>query len=471
MVKLEILRVVLAFLLGILLTSGCGSVMTKHTFYEPITDSVKKQRYAAAVQKIEAAKAGNQYEEKDRLLYYIDSGIANHYALNHGLSTEKLSLAEDAAEELFTKSIIRAAASLALNDNILEYAGEDYEILYTNLLKALNFLAENDFDEAFVEIRRSNEKLDLLEMKYKDAAERFKNSAKDDTLDVNKHLSYEIEMVRFNNDAFARYLSMHMYAAEGRLDDARIDYDMLVDAFESQPHIYDFKTPDVKYQAKKKPLISFVALAGLSPVKEAMNLRIRTDKNLQLIQVLYTDGPKKNAEYGHLVFPVKEDYYFKFSLPRMVSRPSQIDQIKVWNGENYIGELQLIEDVGNVAEETFKAKKSLVYFRTIARAIVKGLAAHKMKSDIDKKNAGSIGGWLMKAAVDVGTDVIENADLRCAHLMPGKVYVGDFEIEPGTYNFTIQFLGKNGELINSQTIDNYVVKTRGWNLVEAFSLN
>jgi hypothetical protein len=262
-----------------------------------------------------------------------------------------------------------------------------------------------------------------------------------------------------------------MYAAEGLYDDARIDYDMLVNAFKTQPHIYDFKMPDVKYRSEKFPIISFVALAGLSPVKEAMNLRIRTDKDLQLIQVLYTDGPKKNAEYSHLPFPVKEDYYFKFSIPHMVSRPSRIDRIQVWEGENYIGELQLIEDIGNVAEETFKAKRSLIYFRTIARAIVKGLAAHKMKADIDKKNAGTIGGWLMKAAVDIGTDVIENADLRCAHLLPGKVYVGDFEIAPGTYNFAIQFLGKNGEPINCQKIENYEVKTRGWNLIEVFSLN
>jgi len=471
MVRYRGIGIIYVFLLFIIIITGCGSMMTKHAFYEPIIEDVQSQRFAAAIQKIEKAKDQDEYEKKDRLLYYIDSGIAHHYAQNYDTSIAKLTLAEDAAEELFTKSISRAAASLALNDNVLEYSGEDYEILYTNLIKALDFLANDDFDGAFVETRRSNQKLELLEMKYKNAADQFKNSAQDDTLNVNEHLSYEIEKVRFNNDAFARYLSMHMYAAEGKYDDALIDYNMLIDAFQSQPHIYDFRPPPVKYQSADKTILSFVALAGLSPVKEAVNLRIRTDKDLQLVQVLYTDGPNKDAEYGHLPFPVKVDYYFKFSLPHMVQRPSMISRVTVWQGDEWLGDLNLLEDIDKVAEETFQAKKSLIYFRTIARAIVKGLAAHKVKQKIDNKNAGTIGGWLMKAAVDVGSDIIENADLRCAHFLPGKIYVGDFEIEPGTYDFTIDFFNYNNELVSRKIIENYEVKTTGWNLVEAFSLH
>jgi len=451
--------------------SGCGSVMTKHKFYEPITKDLRGHEYEAAVQKIEAAKQDNRYEKKDRMLYYLDAGFANHYALHYDTSIVKLSLAESSAEDLFTKSVSRAAASLALNDNILEYSGEDYEILYTNLFNALNYLAKNEFDDAFVEIRRANEKLDLLERKYAKAAEEFKSSAEDDTLDVNANLSYEIEKVRFNNDAFARYLSMHIYAADGKFDDAKIDYNSLTEAFHTQPHIYDFALPKVQYYADSGAVLSFVALAGMAPVKESLGLRIRTDKDLDLVQVLYTDGAKKDTEYGNIPFPVSQDYYFKFSLPQLMPQPSLITGVKVWADDQYLGELSLIEDVSKVAEETFKAKRSLIYFRTIARAIVKGLAAHEAKQEIDDKSNNALAGWLMKAAVDVGTDIIENADLRCTHLLPGKIYVGDFEIQPGTYDFTIEFIGANGETINRRTIPNYQVYKSGWNMIEAFSLN
>ena len=453
--------------------SGCGSVATKHKFYEPITADLKARKYSDAVVKVDAALADKKYSKKDRLLYYIDAGMTKHYAGMYNPSNEKLTMAEDAAEELFTKSVSRAAASLLLNDNVLEYSGEDYEILYTNLVKALNYLYLGMFDGAFVEIRRANEKLNLLEQKYASTAEQYSKVADDDTLNVNKNINYDIEKVRFNNDAFARYLSMHIYAADGQMDDARIDYDFLVDAFKSQPHIYNFSLPDVKYkpESNELSLLSVVALTGLSPNKEAVNLRIRTDKDLQLVQVLYTDGARKGSEYGHIAFPVEEDYYFKFSLPQIVPRPSVIKTVKIKANSQYLGELQLIEDVSQVASETFKAKQSLIYFRSIARSIVKGLLAHKAKQKIEKETGGGLGGWLAKAAVDIGTDVIENADLRCSQLLPGKIYVGDFDIAPGVYNLTIEFIGLNGNIAYTRDIPGFKVAKNKFNLVEVVELN
>jgi len=453
-------------LLCLFLSVGCGSVATKKAFYDPIIAELRDDNFDTAVQKIEKAKADNKYAEKDRFLYYIDAGLANHYASRFDDSNLKLTQAEDAADELFTKSISKAAASLLLNDNILEYAGEDYEILYSNLIKALNYIAVDDFDGAFVEIRRANEKLNLLEQKYSDVSRRFEEGSLHDTVRVD--IGYKAKRVRFNNDAFARYLSMHVYAAEGKMDDAKLDYDLLRSAFREQPHIYDFEVPDIKYFSEGKEILSVVALAGLAPVKEALNLRIRTDKDLDLVQVLYTDPWRKDSEYGHLPIPVSEDYYFKFSIPQIVPRPSYISRIRVFVDSELVGELRLLEDVGKVAEETFEAKKSLIYLRTVARAVAKGLAAHKAKK---KADTGGLKGWLKKAAVDVATDVSENADLRCSRLLPGKIYVGDFEIEPGTYDLTVEFLDADGDLVSATDVYEYRVFKNALNLIEVFSLN
>ena len=453
-------------LVCLVLFVGCSSVTTQKAFYEPIAAELRAHNFDAAVEKVEAARAAGKYKSKDRFLYYLDVGLANHYASRHEISNEKLTLAEDAADELFTRSVSRAAASMVLNDNVLEYAGEDYEILYANLIKTLNYIALDDFDDAFVEVKRANEKLDLLEQKYRRAAQKFNEGAQDDSVRV--EIEYNASKVRFNNDAFARYLSMHMYAAEGKMDDARIDYDLLRRAFIEQPHIYDFDMPEVKYFSKGKAILSFVALVGLSPVKEAINLRLRTDKDLNLVQVLYTDPKRKGSEYGHLAMPVSEDYYFKFSIPQIISRPSVINRVRVLIDLQPIGELWLIEDIAAVAKETFEAKKSLVYLRTVARAVAKGLAAHKLKK---KADTGGGEGWLKKLAVDIATDVSENADLRCSRLLPGKILIGDFEIEPGTYHLTIEFLDKHGEIVGVTHIDDYRVLKNGLNLVHAFSLN
>ncbi|HWR84169.1 MAG TPA: hypothetical protein VN285_12785 [Candidatus Deferrimicrobium sp.] len=434
---------------------------TRTGFYDPITAELRAGNSAAAAQLLEKAREDNQYAEKDRFLYFIDAGMLNHYADSHEVSTSKLHLAEAAAEELFTKSVSRAATSLLLNDNVLEYAGEDYEILYTNLIKALNYIAQNRFEDAFVEVRRVNLKLEQLEQKYADAASQLQRGSPEDTGRV--ELEYTLDKVRFHNDAFARYLSMHMYAAEGKMDDARIDYDFLRQAFQTQAHIYDFSMPNVKYRSDSGVILSVVALVGLAPVKEALNLRIRTDKQLGIVQVLYDDPQHEGAQYGHLPINVKEDYYFKFAIPTLQPRPSQVQEIRVLVNGEPVGSLQLLEGVGKVAQETFAAKKSLIYLRSVARAVAKGLAAHKLKEKVD---TGGLGGWLKKAAIDVGTDLIENADLRCSQFLPGMIYVGDFELEPGTYDITLEFSGSDGSLVGSAINSSYQIREAGWNLVE-----
>jgi hypothetical protein len=447
---------------------SCSSVATRNKFYEPIAADIGSQNYESAFQKIEKAKEKGKYSRKDRILYYLDSGFASHYATLYDTSNVKLTSAEDAAQELFTKSISRAATSILLNDNVLEYSGEDYEVLYTNLIKTLNYLSLGEFDEAFVEVRRANLKLELLDQKYGDAAKALQNGVENDTSEVK--INYELAKARFNNDAFARYLSLHMYAADGKLDDARIDYDYLVRAFNEQPLIYNFPLPQVKYlpDSSGNTIVSVVALAGLSPVKEAVNLRIRTDKDLGLVQVLYTDGENKDSEYGHLPLPVKADYYFKFALPKVASRESIVRGIRFIVDSEAVGDLQLIEDVSSVAEETFQAKKSMIYFRSIARAVFKGLATHKAKQKVD---TGGVEGWLKKAAIDVGVDITENADLRCSQLLPGRIYVGDFELEPGVYDLRVEFTGSQGELLYTEYFPAFEVKPTGLNLVEAIFLN
>ncbi len=452
--------------LALLVIGGCSSLATQNKFYEPITAELRSGNVETAAQMLETAREKKKFAEKDRFLYFVDAGLLYHYAGNYALSSDKLHLAESAAEELFTKSVSRAAASLVLNDNVLEYAGEDYEILYTNLIKALNFIAQDDFEGAFVEIRRANLKLELLEQKYAEIGDDYALGAPDDSNRV--EIEYEIGKVRFHNDAFGRYLSMHLYAAEGKMDDARIDHDYLVEAFRTQPHIYDFEMPPVKYRSEEKAILSVVGLTGLAPIKDALNLRIRTDKDLDLVQVLYDDPKMPNAEYGHFPAKVNADYYFKFAIPTLQPRPSVIGLLRVLADGKPVGELALLEDVGKVADETFNAKKSLIYIRSVARAVAKGLAAHKMKKKMD---TGGLGGWLKKAAVDVGTDLIENADLRSSQYLPGRIYAGDFEIDPGTYNIAVEFYNHDGDLISRVNYSDYHVVKEGLNLVEVFLLD
>ena len=118
----------------LLLLSSCASIQTQLGHYEDITNDFSTRNYEKAVNDIEKAKKEGKYEKKDRVLYYLDMGIALHNAGEYEQSNKYLTRAEQAIEENFTKSISQLATSMILTDNVLEYSGEDYEDIFTNIL-------------------------------------------------------------------------------------------------------------------------------------------------------------------------------------------------------------------------------------------------------------------------------------------------------------------------------------------------
>ena len=100
------------------------------------------------------------------MLYYLDAGILHHLNENWEKSNELLHDAENEIQRLQSKSIAHGMASIVLSDSSLEYSGEDYEDIYINVFKALNYLKLGETENAFVEIRRVNDKLYFLEEKY-----------------------------------------------------------------------------------------------------------------------------------------------------------------------------------------------------------------------------------------------------------------------------------------------------------------
>jgi hypothetical protein len=207
-----------------------------------------------------------------------------------------------------------------------------------------------------------------------------------------------------------------------------------------------------------------VALAGLAPAKGSLSLRLRTDKDLDFVQVMYDSPGKKGVEYGHFFAPIGEDYYFKFAIPQLVEQLSMITDVELFVDGQSQGKLQLLEDVGRVSRETFAARKSMIYLRTAARAIAKGLVAHKAK---EKADTGGFGGWLKKAAIDVATDLTENPDLRCCRYLPGRIFVADIEVPPGPHDIIVKYYAADGQVIQEVRYDQFQVLSDGLNLIQS----
>ena len=126
----------ISLLLLILFALSCASTKSSKAQFIGIDEKLISRDYQGALNQIKKAK-DKFYKEKEKALYYVDAGMLHHYNGDFELSNKLLSKAETAFNELYTKSLGRGAASMLLNDNVLEYSGEDYEDVYLNVFKAL----------------------------------------------------------------------------------------------------------------------------------------------------------------------------------------------------------------------------------------------------------------------------------------------------------------------------------------------
>ncbi|MBI2787943.1 MAG: hypothetical protein HYX59_04615, partial [Elusimicrobia bacterium] len=128
-----------------------------------VNGMIAARNYDGALARVEQAKEAS-YGKKNQVLYYLDLGALQHDAGKFKESDESLDKSERRMEELYTKSVTKAAGTLLLNDNTTEYGGERFERAMVNVYRALNFTFLGDLEGALVEVR----KLSRLLQEYAD---------------------------------------------------------------------------------------------------------------------------------------------------------------------------------------------------------------------------------------------------------------------------------------------------------------
>ena len=409
------------------------------------------------------------YQNKDRALYYLDLGLLQHYLGEYKASNHSLELAERAMDDAFVKSVSRGATSLLLNDNVLEYAGEEYENIYVNVFKALNYLALNEFDPAFVEIRRIDEKLKVLESRYWKIAQKYNEASEmDQTFQVGKN--------RFQNSALGRWLSLLIYRAEGRMDEAAIDLKKIDLAQKLQPKMYNFKAPDLSGAltppAAGTVRVSFLGLVGQAPEKRADTFWIHTQASQIFIassrERLY--GGQQFSGANAIFWPgIDPGYTFKFQLPRLEKRGTRVTAIGTTIDGRRGPRLTQIESLENAAEAAFEIQKPLTWLKTVSRTVTKGIAAAQAQKAATEK-WGETHGLLAGLLAGVGVSTTENADLRISRFFPARASIAEMDLTPGTHRIEFEYYGAGGMLLHTDATT-VQVRESGLNLVESFYLN
>jgi hypothetical protein len=456
-----------------------SSCATKPDVYKKIDGAVGAAEFDKAIAEIEAAQSVQDgkgkpknpvYTEKNTVMLHLDKGMLEHYAGRYEDSYSDLTLAEQSIEAAYTKSISQDISSYVANDNVKDYAGEDYEDVYINIFNALNayqldngqaLALINDLTAQGGELRVLAEKYSQDESKVKEFLETaLKAGGAVFTLGT-------IEWpnpaeISFTNSALARYLAAVFCLADGNKDMARYNMFELQNAY---------KTPVYNGLSVPAPLV----VTGERGSEEGPLLDIPAGKGQLNVLAFAGLSPVKFEKIDEMLFPFlryPDLMIANVKIPYLQERPSAINSVSV----SVLGagsfSLDLLEDIGAVLTDTFNGHQSSVYLKTFARVLAKyivaDVAAIKAVEEARKKNTPEplaiAAGRGVAAAAKKMVDASEAADTRSARYLPAKAYIGAIDLDPGTYTLSINYNG--GETV-TKTVQ---IKAGEISLVEAACL-
>ena len=105
---------------------------------------------------------GANEDSKDQLVYVFDRGTVRYTAGLYEMSIKDFLLADKLSEIKDYTALGTEAASVLVNDQILQYKGEEFEHVIVSVYLALNFAALGKDEEAAVAARQVNRKLERL---------------------------------------------------------------------------------------------------------------------------------------------------------------------------------------------------------------------------------------------------------------------------------------------------------------------
>ena len=418
---------------------------------EHVTSMIRYGDYDNALLFLQESKS-SYYGKTSDVLYALDLGMLRHFSRDYENSNQELTLAEKLIEDFYSKSITQGIASFLTNDTVIDYTGEEYEDIYSNLFKCLNYIHLGKYEDALVEIRRFDNKQKLLATKYSDKISEAK-------LTIQSKSDFNYESISFHNSALARYLSMLLYRSQGDYDSAQVDYNYLESAFETQENLYDFAIPksvDEELLVKSTDArLNIVAFSGLSPKKE----EVRFDN-------YYWTG----NGFSPFVIAFPEMKYVSSQVGRVI-----VHVLNLESGEKTVCNLELLESLEKIAYDTFREKKSLIYLKAVNRALTKYVSNTVLNaaSYVSQRNGDNTTATLFELASvfsSIYNVATEAADLRVCRFFPGKALVGGITLEPGTYSVEVVFLTKTNEVLTRELFENMTIKPNGLNLVEAICL-
>ena len=380
--------------------------------------------------------------KKPDIPHQFELGTVAHYADHFTESNTAFDLAGDIAEDRYTKSVSKELGSLVTTDKLRPYAANEYERLLSHYYRALNYVYLNQLEGALVECRRATALINY-----------FKG---------------EDEKYDFFGTGFLAHLSGMCFEAAGEWNNALISYKQAAEYYKNAAEKTGVKTPDDIGNA----LVRLTRRLGFTDeferYREQYGEPLSHSENTGELILFYESGyvPPKREE--NLIFPIlkKDDvedekfvptligregmvfedveleYLLRVAIPTIDSQRPRFAGIEVTVEKQAPARGVLVEDVENIAIETFNAQRPMILLRTLVRAVGKYLLTRQAN-----KKHEALGLLTNLAGV-----LTEQADKRSWQTLPNQIFVVRMLLPAGTHTLKLSFLDADGQVRGSQSV-------------------
>ena len=420
-----------AVLFASFLLAACGG--PSGSMRKAVNGMIAGRDYPAAKARIEKEKDGS-YGRKNQVLYYLDLGAVQHDAGEFKESDLSFDKAERRMEELYTKSVSRAAGTLVLNDTTSEYAGSRFERAMVNAYRSLNYAYTGDRENALVEIR----KLSRLLQEYADV--------------------YGGKRTAYKDDAFAQFLSSLLYEDDGRPDDARIAREKSRKAYGLYATAYGTPSPRLEAAGDPKDAgeLVFLHYNGVAPRKISKSFSIAWRDAAIAVNATKND----EAQGGQAINAINAGLLGKaitVAFPDYEQDPFQISGSAV-ESAGVRAPTELVEDIAAIARKDLDEAQALIRTRAIARATIKYIVAKAAADEVARKFGRNSWQHLLAQAGGAATAAAtEFADTRAWATLPAQFRVARLRLPPGKHDVLVNYTGPSGSTLLTQTFKDVVI--------------
>lgn len=353
----------------------------------------------------EAYKEGAESDSVDQLLYLFDRGTVLHTEGKYQESSKDFLLADKLSEIKDYTALATEIATIVTNDRITQYKGEEFENVLVSTYLAMNFMLQGKYEDAIVECKRVNRKL-----------ERLRSEGKRD----------------YRLNAFAQYLSGVLYEKMGNWNSAYVDYRKTFEidpssAFLRQDLIRGALELDSDSELDRWKRKSNISSEEIHEAKKSL-------KNTASIIVILQNGfaPEKVVSSAWPELPEYRKRYNRHS-----------GAVVYVDGEK-LGSTKIFYDVEGAAFKNLESKYATYILKRIA-----GFAAREV---IGNKVADATGSGTLGALTKMALFVASKPDLRSWLTLPQNFQIFRAQVQPGKHHITLRMLNTSGQEENAKDL-------------------